>query len=76
MSFMVLYGFLEISNSTIRVAKIAVRSPFFFLVSQFIRNFKVLIMVLYGFLNISKTMIGFAKSEVRASFSFLVSHFF
>ena len=55
-SFMLLYGFLDISKTVIGVAKITVRFSFSCPVSHFFRNFEVSFMVLYGFLKISKTV--------------------
>ena len=46
---MVLYGFLEISETVIGVAKITVRFSFSCPVSHFFRNFEMTFMVIYGF---------------------------
>ena len=60
---MVIYGFLEIFKTVIRVAKITVISSFSCLVPHVCRNLEASFMVIYGFLEIYKTVI--AKITVR-----------
>ena len=66
---MVAYGFLEISQTVIGVAKITVHFSFRCPVSHFFGNFEVLFMVVYRFLETPKTGICVSKITVRNSFS-------
>ena len=73
---MILYGFFEITQTPIRIAKVTISVTLPMLVSYFFCYFKMYVVLLYGFFEITQPVVSIAKIATGTALPSLVSYFF